>query len=58
MDGRTVTVLATFVLPAILIGVTVWRFSSNPLALMALMTVMIAGGIYLTTYPEIAGTSA
>jgi len=53
-----VTVLATFALPAILIGVTVWRFSSNPLAIIALITVMIAGGIYLTTYPEIAGTSA
>jgi hypothetical protein len=58
MDGRVVTVLATFVLPAILIGVTVWHFSSNPLAIIALIVVMIAGGIYLTTYPEIAGTSA
>jgi hypothetical protein len=58
MDGRLVTVLATFALPAVLIGVTVWKFGSNPVALMACVTVMIAGGLYLLTYPEIAGTTA
>jgi hypothetical protein len=56
MDGRLVTILATFLLPAILIGITIWRFSSNPIALIVLVVVMIAGGLYLTTYPEIAGT--
>jgi hypothetical protein len=56
MDGRLVTVLATLLLPAILIGVTVWQFASNPVALMALIVVMIAGGLYLLTYPETFGS--
>jgi hypothetical protein len=52
MDGRIATVLLTFVLPTILIGVTIWQFGSNPLSLMILLLVMVAGALYLLTYPE------
>ena len=52
MDGRLLTVLLTMVLPAILIGVTIWRFSINPLAILGLVVVMIAGAFYLLTYAE------
>ena len=52
MDGRLFTVIAFLVVPAILIGVTVGIFSSNPIAIMALIAVMIAGGFYLLTYRE------
>ncbi len=52
MDGRVFTVLAAFLLPAILIGITVWKFASNPLAILGLITVMIVGGFYLLTYRE------
>jgi hypothetical protein len=50
MDGRGITVLALLVLPAILIGVTVWLFSSNPLAIFILLGAMIVGGFYLLSY--------
>ena len=52
MDGRLITVLLTLVLPLILIGVTIWKFSINPLAILGLITVMIAGGFYLLSYAE------
>ncbi|MGI0132696.1 MAG: hypothetical protein ACREDK_06365 [Thermoplasmata archaeon] len=52
MDGRLITVLLTFLLPAVLIGVTIWRFSINPLAILVLLTVMIAGALYLLTYSD------
>lgn len=52
MDGRHWTVLLTLVAPILLIGVTAWRFSSNPLAIVALFTVMIGGSLYLLTYNE------
>jgi hypothetical protein len=52
MDGRLLTVFIALVLPAVLIGVTIWQFSINPLAIMALVVVMIGGGFYLLTYSE------
>ncbi len=52
MDGRLTTVLLTLVLPAILLGVTVIAFSSNPVAIFALIAVMIAGAFYLLSYTE------
>lgn len=55
MDGRLVTILAAFVLPAALIALTVWQFGSNPLALMGLFVVMIGGGLYLLSYSETFG---
>ncbi len=50
MDARLTVGLGTFVLPAALIGVTVWKFSSNPLAVLALLAVMLVGGFYLLSY--------
>ena len=52
MDGRLITVLLTLVLPAVLIGVTIWKFSLNPLAILGLLTVMVGGALYLLTYSE------
>ena len=52
MDGRILTILLTIVLPAILIGVTVEYFSSNPLAILGLFVVMIAGTFWLLSYSE------
>ncbi|MGA8663864.1 MAG: hypothetical protein WB809_02180 [Thermoplasmata archaeon] len=50
MDGRTLTVLFLLVLPAVLIGVTIWVFASNPLSIFVLLAAMVAGGFYLLTY--------
>jgi hypothetical protein len=52
MDGRLVTVLLAFVLPAVLMGVTVAFFASNPVSIFVLLAVMVAGGLYLLTYTE------
>lgn len=55
MDGRVATALLTLVLPAVLIGVTIWKYSMNPLAILGLLTVMIGGGFYLLTYTDTFG---
>lgn len=52
MDGRLFTVLVFLVLPAALIGVTIGLFSSNPVAILALIALMIIGAFYLLTYRE------
>ena len=52
MDGRVATLLLTELLPAGLIGVTIWRFASNPLAMLTLIGVMVVGGLYLLTYTD------
>jgi len=52
MDGRLFTVLVLLVLPAALIGVTVLEFSSNPVSILALIAIMIAGSFYLLSYTE------
>jgi hypothetical protein len=52
MDGRLFTVLVLLILPAALIGVTVLEFSSNPVAIMCLISVMIVGTLYLLSYNE------
>jgi hypothetical protein len=52
MDGRLLTLLLLFVVPAALIGLTVVEFSSNPVSIFALLAVMVAGGFYLMTYTE------
>jgi hypothetical protein len=52
MDGRLATVLATIVLPGALIGVTYVEFSSNPLAILGLIAVMVGGSFYLLSYRE------
>lgn len=57
MDGRIVTVLLTIVVPAALLGATIWLFSSNPLSILFLVLVMLGGSLYLLTYPESFGES-
>ena len=52
MDSRLVAGLVTIALPVALIGVTVWRFASNPLSILALLGVMFGGSVYLLSYTE------
>jgi hypothetical protein len=52
MDGKLVTGLGLLALPAVLIGVTVAWFSSNPVAIFTLIAVMLVGAFYLLTYRE------
>jgi hypothetical protein len=52
MDGRLFTVLVLLALPAALIGLTVLEFHANPVAIFALIAVMIAGTFYLVSYTE------
>ena len=52
MDGRLLTALLTLALPAGLIGVTVWRFASNPLAILGLLALMVGGAFYLLSYSD------
>jgi hypothetical protein len=52
MDGRFYTVLLLLVLPAVLIGVTVVEFHSNPVSILGLLAVMVVGVFYLVSYTE------
>ena len=52
MDSRIIVGFATLLLPAGLIGLTIYRFSSNPLALLGLITVLFVGSLYQLSYPE------
>jgi hypothetical protein len=52
MDSRILAGLLTIALPAGLIGVTIWRFASNPLSIMALITIIVIGSVYELSYPE------
>ena len=52
MDGKLWTFLLAILLPAALIGVTVAVFSSNPLSILILITVMVGGVLYLLTYTD------
>jgi len=52
MDGRLLTVLLSFALPGALIALTVFEFSSNPVAIFGLLAVMVAGAFYLVSYTE------
>jgi hypothetical protein len=58
MDGRLLTLLATLVLPTVLIAVTVWKFASNPVAILALVMVILGGALYLLTYTDSFGASS
>jgi hypothetical protein len=55
MDGRLFTVVALEILPLVLIGVTIWKFASNPLSIFLLLGAMIAGGFYLLSYTSSFG---
>ena len=52
MDGRVGALLLTQLLPAVLIGVTVWHFGANPVALLGELTVMVVGACYILSYAE------
>lgn len=52
MDGKLLTLLLLVVLPIALIGVTIAYFGSNPLAIVGLFIVMLAGLFYLLSYTE------
>ena len=52
MDGRIFVVGLTLILPAVLIGATVAWFSTNPVALLVLFSVMLLGALYLLSYSE------
>ncbi|MGI0070478.1 MAG: hypothetical protein ACRECT_00115 [Thermoplasmata archaeon] len=52
MDGRWVTFLLLFVVPAVGIGATVEWFHSNPVAIMVAVGALILGALYLLTYTE------
>ena len=52
MNGRLVAGLLTLALPVGLIAVTVWKFASNPLSILGLLVVMIAGILYQLTYRD------
>ncbi len=52
MNGRLFTLLALLLLPVALLGLTVAEFHSNPVAILALLAVMIGGAFYLLTYSE------
>ena len=52
MDGRFWTLLLAIILPAALIGVTVAAFSSNPISILVLLTLMVGGVLYLLTYTD------
>jgi hypothetical protein len=59
MDGRWVTVIATLIVPTILLGVTVVWFAANPIAVLVLLGTMVAGGFYLVSYTStFAGTDS
>jgi hypothetical protein len=55
MDGRLITVIGFLVIPAGLIALTVAEFSSNPVAIFALISLMLLGALYLLTYRETFG---
>jgi hypothetical protein len=52
MDGKWPAGLLTLVLPAGLIALSVYAFSSNPLAILGCLTVMFGGAFYLLTYTD------
>jgi hypothetical protein len=52
MDGRRIVVLVALLLPAVLLGVTVEYFSVNPVAILVLFAVMLAGVLYLLSYTD------
>jgi hypothetical protein len=52
MDGRLFTLILFLVVPAVLIGVTIAFFSSNPISILVLIALMIIGAFYIMTYRE------
>jgi hypothetical protein len=52
MDGRWLTFILLFLVPAAGIAATIAWFSSNPVAILVAIGAMILGGFYLLTYTE------
>jgi hypothetical protein len=52
MDGRWLTVLLLFLVPAAGIAATIAWFHSNPVAILVAIAAMILGGLYLLTYTD------
>lgn len=52
MDGRYIVVGLAILLPAVLMGVTVAWFSTNPLTMLVLFAVMLLGCVYLVSYSD------
>ena len=52
MDGRIITILLTMVLPLALFVVTGLYFRWNPLAVVSLFAVIVAGAFYLLSYTD------
>jgi hypothetical protein len=52
VDGRIVVVGLTLVLPAILMGATVAWYSTNPISMLILFSVMLLGCMYLLSYTD------
>lgn len=52
MDGRAIVVGLTIVAPAVLMGVTVAWFSTNPFVMLLLFSTMLLGGLYLLSYGD------
>ena len=52
MDGRFVVVGLTIVLPAVLMAMTVVWYSTNPISMLVLFSVMLLGALYLLSYAD------
>ena len=52
MEGRLLTFLLLIALPAVLLGVTIAFFHSNPVSVVVLIGVMLVGGFYILSYTE------
>ncbi|MGA8541973.1 MAG: hypothetical protein WB947_00295 [Thermoplasmata archaeon] len=52
MNGRWLTVLLLWVVPAVGIGATVVWFNSNPVSVMVCLGAIIVGALYLLTYTD------
>lgn len=50
--GKITAALVGVGVPAVLLGVTIVVFASNPLGVIGTLTAMIGGAIYLLTYQE------
>lgn len=50
--GKITAALVGVGIPAVLLGVAIAYFASNPLSVIATITWMIGGGIYLLSYQE------
>jgi len=55
MDGKLVTGIGLLAAPTAGIAAAVAWFSSNPVAIFAMLALMLVGAFYLLTYSEVFG---